>query len=390
VTIQTPRAYISGLPLSLTLPLAALCGPEKAPHLPEALAGRAEVARRHHTDRFAPPRAPGISGMAIAIVLSVLLGIAPKVYAKPIAQSSLAPDDLGTAETEDVRHSDGMPPSTWLFAPLGTPVLSQSTQDILYRGLDVLPAPALGWATVSPLDPTEYQQTFSQRETLEQILRSIATVHSQGEVRTLERTEQPAQGAGRQSINDAQDRGFSELFLHSEMAGDALRAVVDLRTVDEHGVTFSIFGVGNFELDTLTGTHDVMLSDLSNGWSVTLSGSADPNRVQDAADPTEASDSGMNPAPRPHLLRLVVTWALDFLLSPIGILFAILSGLVLLVWAAALILTGVRGSPSRHRRLRRRRLRHAESTNRPRRKRRVALSRHRRSRRRFGKRAPQV
>jgi hypothetical protein len=161
--------------------------------------------------------------------------------------------------------------------------------------------------------------------------------------------------------------------LESETAGTALRAVVDLKTVDELGVTFSILGMGDFELDAMVGTHDVMLS-----------GPAYPT------NPTQPADDGASLRPRPSLFRLVVTWARDFLVSPIGILLIILSGLTLLVWAAISTLTALRGTPSRHRRFRRTGLGHAEATSAPRRKRRIAVARHRRSRRRSRKRVPQV
>jgi hypothetical protein len=319
----------------------------------------------------------------IAAALSILLGVGPQLYAKPIAQSAL--DDISTTEAEYSGQGDSLLPSAWLFRPPGTPALSQSTQDVSQLGLNP-PAPhAIGWTTVSPLEQAESQRSFSHRETLEQILRSITTVHPQGEPRASSLNVRAQQGAQRQSINgDARDRGFSELFLQSETAGAALRAVVDLKTVDEHGVTFSILGMGDFELNAMAGAHDVMLSDLSNGWSATLSGPAY------AANPTQAADDGASLRPRLDLFRLVVTWARDFLVSPIGILLIILSGLTLLVWAAISTLTAVRGTPSHHRRFRRTGLGHAEATAAPRRKRRIAAARHRRSRRRSRKRVPQV
>jgi hypothetical protein len=321
--------------------------------------------------------------MVIAAALSILLGVAPQLYAMPIAQSTL--DDFSTAETEYSRQGDGLLPSAWLFTPRDTPVLSESTQDVSQLGLNPLSPYAIGWAMVAPDEPVESQHTFSHLETLEQILRSIMTVHPQGEPRASPRNVRAQQGAESPSINsDARDQGISELFLQSETAGAALRAVVDLKTIDEYGITFSIMGMGDFELQAMAGTHDVMLSDLSNGWSATLSGPAY------ATNPMQAADDGARPRPRPNLFRLAVTWARDFLVSPIGILLAILSGLTLLVWAAISTLTALRGTPSRHRRFRRTCLGHAEATSAPRRKRRVAVARHRRSRRRSRKRVPQV
>lgn len=368
-----------GPPLSLASTLAASCSPTKGPPLPGASAGRA-LAWRHLSDPLATAGKFRLSGIVIAAALPILLGVRPQLYAMPIAQSAL--DDFSTAETEYSRQGDDLLPSAWLFTPPGTPVLSQSTQGMPQFGLNQLPSPAIGWAAVSPLEPAESQHTFSHRETLEQILRSIATVHPQGVPRASPLDVRAQQGAASQSINsDVRDHGISELFLQSEAAGAALRAVVDLKTVDEHGVTFSILGMGDFELNAMAGTHDVMLSDLLNGWSATLSGPAH------ATNPTQAADDGASLRPRLNLFRLVVTWARDFLLSPIGILLIILSGLALLVWATISTLTALRGTPSRHRRFKRTGLGHAEATSPPRRKRRVAVARHRR---RSRKRVPQV
>ena len=356
--------------------------------MPHPRAGSGALAQRQVTGRSVLPRIPRIPAIAIAIVLSILLAMPPKLYGTPIAQSSLAGDD--TAQTEDSRDGVGLPLNPWV-ATLGAPALSQFIQEAPDAGLNMAQTSAPGPVTVSLPNPMEYQQTYSHRDTLEQILRSIATVRPQSEVRVLQPDERPLPAAGSQSINnDSQNRGFYELFLQSETAGDALSAVVNLRNVDEHGVTFSIFGVGNFGLDTIAGTHDVMLSDLSSGWSVTFSRFEDANRVEYTANPTQSTNSDLSPPPQPHFFRFVVAWVLDFLASPIGILLAILSGLALLVWTATSILTVVRGSPTRHRRVRRRKLHHAEVTTTPRRKRRVAFYRRHRRSGGFGKRAPQA
>ena len=370
-----------GPPLSLASTLAASCSPTKGPLLPGASTDRA-FAWRHLADPLPTAGKFRVCGIVIAAALSILLGVRPQLYAMPIAQSAL--DDFSTTETEYSRQGDGLLPSAWLlFAPPGTPVLSESTRDVPQQfGLNQLPSPAIGWAAVSPLEPAESQHTFSHPETLEQILRSIATVDPQRVPRASLLNVRVQQGASRQSINsDTRDQGLSELFLQSEAAGAALRAVVDLKTVDEHGVTFSILGMGDFELNAMAGKHEVMLSDLSNGWSATLS------RPAYATNPTQAADDGVSLRPRLNLFRLVITWASDCLVSPIGILLIILSGLILLVWATISTLTALRGTPSRHRRSTRTGLGHAEATNAPRRKRRVAVARHRR---RSRKRVPQV
>jgi len=369
---------------------AALRGLEKAPRLPGDPGGRG-LARLCLRAPLVPARTLSLSGIAIAAALWILLGVAPQADAKPIAQSSPVSEDLGAVETEYSGRADGLSPNARLFTPLSAPVLLQYTQEVTLLGLNPLSPHAIELGAISPLGPQEFHQTPSHPDTLEQILRSIATVHPQGEPRVSPLKVRPQQGDGSQSIsNDAQDQGLAEFFLQSETAGAVLRAAVDLKTVDEHGVTFSILGMGNFELNAIAGTHDVMLSELSNGWSATFSGSADPKRVPDATNSPQTGDNGASPRPRPNLFRLVVTWVQDFLVSPIGVLLTFLSGLTLLGWAAISTLRAVRGTPSRHRRFRKIRLTHGEPTSALPRKKRVAVSRHGRSRRRFGKRAPQV
>ncbi len=299
--------------------------------------------------------------------------------------------DFTAIGAEGSQQTDGSSAAVQVFTPLGAPILSQPAPDLQQLGLNLLRPPAPTWTPDSQLELSGSQQTLAQGETLEQILRSIATVHPQVEPRVSPLDVRAQQGdESQRNSKGGQAQGFSELFLQSETAGAALRAVVDLRTLDEHGVTFSVLGMGNFELSAVSGTHDVMLSALSNGWSATFSGAADPNGVRYASNPT-GDGANPSPRPRPNLLSLMVSWLVDFLGSPVGILLTILSGLVLMVWIAISALRVVRGTPSRHRRFRRARPSQVPATSsRQRGERHIAASRLRRSRRRFGRRAPQA
>jgi hypothetical protein len=380
------RRLIVGALLSLTSPLVALRYPEEGSHLPRARLGCGGIVGRY---RFILPQGPRFFGTAIAAALTILWAGAPQVLAKPVLQSLPLLIDVSAPEAEDAKQTDGPAAGLQLFTPGGIPVLSLPAQDVQQLGLNLLRPPATGWAPNSQLEPSGSQETLFHSETLEQILRSIATVHPQIEPQGSPLNVRGQQGG--ESRNDGgQDQSVSELFLRSEIAGAALRAVVDLRTLDAHGATFSILGMGDFELNAVSGTHDVTLSELSNGWSATISGFADPNGVRYAFNSAQVASDGASPRPRPNLLRLMVTWVLDFLASPIGILITILSGLVLMVWVAISALRVVRATPSRHRRLRRARPIQGESTSKPRRKRRIVFSGHRTSRRQSGKRAPQA
>lgn len=385
VTFQTPHGCTVAPPLTGSLSFIPECAPGDGPRL-SAAAGReeawgylAQAAARERRSRF--------SGRAAAAALSLLLSVVPEGHATLIVQSSSASDDFRAGEARRSWHFDNeLSSGAWWVTPLGAPVLPQPTKDWSQRGVRLLSPGEIASAPVPSLEPSA---TALQPETLEQVLRSMTTVHPQFGSEVSLPNVRPQQGAGSQATDhEAQDRGLSELLLQSETAGVVLRAVVDLNTVDEHGVTSSIFGIGNFELDEIPDTHNVLISELSNGWSATFSG---PVGAKYSADPTRAADDGASPRPKHNFLRLAVMWVLDFLTSPIGILFAILSGLVMLVWAAISTVAAVRGTPSRHRRAFRRTRLDQEVTEsaRPRRRRR-AVARHRRSRRRFGRRAPQV
>jgi hypothetical protein len=226
--------------------------------------------------------------------------------------------------------------------------------------------------------------------TLQQVLRSLVTVNSRAAspigASYARADPQSATGEIQNGQDRQQDRALSERLLQSEIAGAAVQAIVDLKTVDEHGVTFSVWGMGQFELSAGS-THDVTVSELSSGWSVTAFG--DPNQVRYAPEPSGISNAAMTPLPRPNAFRLAMAWLLDFLASPIGILLALLCGLALIVRVAIATLALLRASPSRHRRaFRKARHAHEVPASTPQRERRHSVRR-RRSRRRLGTRASQ-
>jgi hypothetical protein len=363
-----------------TLLFAPSRDPKQRPRRLATLAGR-EQALRH---QLHPQIACTPSRCGSAIAAALLLGGAPEVYAMPIAQLSSVSDDFSAAETVRLGKVDGLSPRAWLITPLGTPTLLQPIQGWSQLGLGFLPLPAISWP-----EPAAFQPMVSQPETLEQVLRSIATVHPRlgTGVSPPNMHAQPGVGSPG-AANYAQNRGLSAPVLQSETGAAVMRAIVDTMAVEEHGVTFSVLDMGNFEPQSLNAMLEFMVPDLSNRWPVTFSLTGDPNRAQYSADLTRATDDSRGPRFGLSSLRLAVAWVLEFLTTPIGILLAALSGLVLLGWATISTVIALRGTPSRHHRAFRR-TQEASTTIAPRRKRRGTTTANRRSRRRFRKHAPQ-
>jgi len=204
----------------------------------------------------------------------------------------------------------------------------------------------------SPLDLALTPNTITQQETVEQVLRSIATVRPGVQLQPVTSNSRPDQASARP--NDAYSQsggGISELILQSEAGGAALRSAIDLQSVDDQGVTFSIFGMGTFEFSTSAGTHEAALSELSSGWSARLPGAADLNYVAYSATPAKSVNEGGPWRPKSGtLFSLILIWVLDFVSSPLGILLMAFAGFMLLVWSTLQATTLLRRRPTRHRR----------------------------------------
>ena len=122
--------------------------------------------------------------------------------------------------------------------------------------------------------------------------------------------------AGDQDTDD--DSMLAERVLDSRWLGDALLTVFGQNGTYDFNPTFSIFGIGQFELD-IGPNHDLTISELTSGASVTVS--------SPGSDLPEI-DRGPRPAP----LRIYTLFT-TFLSSPLGMLSMTMAAVLLILWA---------------------------------------------------------
>ena len=190
-------------------------------------------------------------------------------------------------------------------------------------------AGALGAAPAPTLDRS------SPGGSLRDVIQSIVTLHRAdnkpaparrlGQGQTLAAT---TAGAGPDALNV----DLRKLILDSEVAGTMLRSIVEIKSADAHGATFSIFGLGNFALDIAPDLHTAIVSELSSGLAFRMSLTGE-GRSYDGLY-SQAIVNRESDAPREHvnMLRVFWNWILDFLNSPVGTLLSMAIAIALFLW----------------------------------------------------------
>jgi hypothetical protein len=168
-------------------------------------------------------------------------------------------------------------------------------------------------------------------ESLDQVLRSLAILHEAG-ASSMRRTGAGRSGSANADYGDDDRLGLGEMILGSTFAGAALRSVLEAHADGDASAGFSVFGFGNFILEA--GGGSLELTDVSNGWSMTLTG--ERGATEDSAVPRET-------APDSDVKRAALIWWLllhveSFLVSPLGIVIETIGVLVLIFW---MIIQGV-------------------------------------------------
>jgi hypothetical protein len=172
--------------------------------------------------------------------------------------------------------------------------------------------------------------------TLRDVLQSIVTLHQSDRkppaAPQLKKAQPPA-GAMQDPGMDELSIDLRKLVLDSEVAGTMLRSVVDIKSADTNGATFSIFGLGNFALDVAPDLHAAIVSELSSGMGFRMSLTGDGRAYEGYPQATVNSDSlaGM---PREHvnIVRVAWNWLLEFLSSPVGALLSMSAAITLFLW----------------------------------------------------------
>lgn len=177
---------------------------------------------------------------------------------------------------------------------------------------------------------------LARATTLREVLHSIVTLHSSDPKPAVGRKP----GQGRFSPNFAEDISeddpgidLRKLILDSEVAGAMLRAIVDIKSADSHGATFSILGLGNFALDVAPDLHAAIVSELSSGMAfrMSLNGEGFGYDGYPRATVNGGALAGM-PHEHVNLIRVAWQWFLDFLYSPVGALLSMSAAITLLLW----------------------------------------------------------
>jgi hypothetical protein len=170
---------------------------------------------------------------------------------------------------------------------------------------------------------------------LRDVLQSIVTLHQSDRklpAAQLKKTQPPA-GAMQDPGMDELSIDLRKLILDSEVAGTMLRSVVDIKSADANGATFSIFGLGNFALDVAPDLHAAIVSELSSGMGFRMSLTGDGRAFEGYPQATVNSDSlaGM-PHEHVNIVRVAWNWLLEFLSSPVGALLSMSAAIAVFLW----------------------------------------------------------
>lgn len=259
------------------------------------------------------------AAIGFAVTLLVALVMAPQSIASPIslldsdvpAPPHIKSSDFPTTDQSMVRSIGALPSDTGGGAskPLGASAAQTG----------LLSPPASGAAPSSG--------------SLREVLRTIVTLHQADRKPPSLGPAAPASGD-----RDADDSGIDlrKLILDSEVAGTMLRSIVDIKSSDGRGATFSILGLGNFALDVAPDVHAAIVSELSSGMGFHMSLLGD-GRGYDGYPQATVNGNGLPDMPHTHinLVRAAWAWFLDFLNSPFGALVSMTAAIALFVWVCA-------------------------------------------------------
>jgi hypothetical protein len=290
------------------------------------------MARLRRTFTLLHPFAKG------AAVILLLMGSAPHdVAASPISILDRSGNgSAGVAKSArpiDIPDQVRRTPAPLIVVPNSVP--SAADQPDMIADLSLAHA---GLATPGSAPPgwlgNVTRDAPSGGGTLGGVLRSIITWHAADETPAAARRSARVRSDPLSGEGDDSDLGVDlrKLILDSEVGGAMLRSIVDIKTADKSGATFSIFGLGNFALDFAPDLHSAIVSELSSGLAFRMSLNGD--RLGYDGYPSAAL--GNNPAAVPHdnvnLVRVVWNWILDFLYSPVGALLSMSLAITVLVW----------------------------------------------------------
>jgi len=278
-------------------------------------------------------RAAFLCSVLSSALALILLGASAAV-ASPISELDLtaSPDEI--AGTLDPAN----PPTLMLIPPEAADGGAQPASEPLT--LPIAPAtaePPEIELRADPVDVTTREPTPPSERSLRGVMRSMATIHHWFDLapnRGAQRVQVSPSGSYRDDDGIA-ETGLVQLVLDSQMAGAALRSVVDVRATDGEYTEFSVLGMGDFvlELDTDTQQSAVM-SELSSGFSATLTHGRDAAGRLDLVEGSPGAGDADYGRERVNYFRFLKNWIIDIALSPVGILTWMVVTIVILMRAA--------------------------------------------------------
>lgn len=213
-------------------------------------------------------------------------------------------------------------------------------------------------------------------ETLAEVLRSLTIEHSDPFGRQPRAAPERSYIAARpvpENDDGGQWLGWRETILESSSAGSMLRSMVDVRASGDSAAGFSVFGLGNFALETTSGGGGLVLTDLDHSMTLPISAAPLVRYENDTVAPPVTTGPGAGYA----IFRFFRSLA-NFTSSPLGIVLEVLAALL---WGCAVVFRTIAvfrgtgpgrarvtlrrshtGHKVRHRRRRRHRLRRRRRT----------------------------
>ncbi|HYM01942.1 MAG TPA: hypothetical protein VET85_03285 [Stellaceae bacterium] len=173
--------------------------------------------------------------------------------------------------------------------------------------------------------------------TLRQVLRAMVTMHRAPSV-AASQGDQP-QGTARSLARDQDDgtvssESLADILLDSRYAGEALLAFIDVGSPDNQIKTFSIFGMGEFALETSPIGESLTLSEISSGWSASLSRPTGSGYVEYTSTSSAANGLGGRPVAAQNTLRNIIAIIIEYATDPLVVILEAFAGGIFLLWIA--------------------------------------------------------
>ena len=247
---------------------------------------------------------------------------------EPVSSPALAASERGLAAVAEALRGDAaikemlrdiLPPVTPAQLARDLDERGDPVQFQVADAADTKSAPAAPRARRGPTRDGDTEDAATETDdngalTLRQVLHAIATPAQTDRART--------HGTVDDQDGDDEEAGpsldLTSRLLDSRILGEAMEHIVEVDSVDN---SFSIFGVGRFELQIGGADHSFVVTDLGSNLSLDLS-------------PTPSPDAGPR-EPRAAAVKInLLALALSFLESPTGVMASIFSGTLLLLWGA--------------------------------------------------------